>query len=58
VPPSKLAPRANDVSVHIGAIKLEIHPPPAQGPQQFEQPRREAAPELPRFQPQRHYLRW
>ncbi len=54
--PSQPAARADDITVRIGAIKLEIHPPPA--PLQYVEPRREAAAEPPRFQLRRHYLRW
>jgi hypothetical protein len=49
-------PAANDVAVHIGAIKVEIHPPPRAAPPPA--PRSENIPERPRFEPRRHYLRW
>lgn len=53
-----MPPRAaNEVAVHIGAIKVEIHPPPpAAAP--APAPRVENIPERPRFEPRRHYLRW
>lgn len=48
-------PAPNEVEVHIGAIKLEIHPPPPAAPPPA--PRPENIPER-RFEPRRHYLRW
>jgi hypothetical protein len=49
-------PAANDVAVHIGAIKVEIHPPARAAPPPA--PQSENIPERPRFEPRRHYLRW
>jgi hypothetical protein len=53
----KHKPVAQDVSVHIGAIQIEIRPP-VPPPSPPAPARAEAARERPRFEPRRHYLRW